>query len=342
MQIPEKYLRIKTALLKEMSKMHQQHKLQTLQRISNLPYLEKLPEIKKLRERLNSENKKKTDAEPEHKTENLSVNRITQCITPPYTFGVSGLIDHPVSLLTGETLLNVFNPFGSVDFITGEISLSVISGQNFNDFYGGGELFDPGSDLLLYYKRQCGLISQLINLPTAFDYEILVKVEVTVELPTNYSEVVELIPGDSSSNLGGLVMADGYLDVYTNYDGGDSNSSTAYFLRSGKSAMQSEISIYENNPVCSHSFALPPRVTQFYIHVNPNINAYSGISNDPNSAISTYDYALIDLRAHQFENEFTIRRHFFNDHDHAAPGPIKIKKICMSYEPYYTKLPDTR
>ncbi len=338
MQNQKKTLKIETGLLKDVSKLQEFQRLQTIKRIANLLPLSKLPEIRKLRDKLNSEDKKKPKVDSNPKTETLSINKITQCFKPPYTSGSGGLDSHPSSNEPHPfQILGLFNPFSSVDHISGEMSLSVISGQNYNDFYGGGRPFEFIHGILGNFRTQVGHFFQLVTLPVS-NYETLVEIRAKAELPR--WDVLELIPGYESSNLNGLVGAQGFIDISVRYNNvfNVGGGSSQFFLDAWKTGgISGSIVSYNPNPTCIYSFKLPAGVMQFTLQLTARIEAHSGVDSIPNTNTwdqnAVYNYALIDFRNKKFENIKKIRRHFVDNlTDHPAPGPIKIPEICVSYE----------
>lgn len=340
MQIPKEYSKIKTNLLKEVTNLQKQHQLQIISTIAALPFFNRLPGIKAIRKKLNGENIKKLIPGPKPKTGKLSLTRITTCMLPPFTFGIAGHGgnpgSHPVSIVPPNLPIEeLFNPFGLANHFTGEISLSVIGGQNFNDFYGG-QLDLNLTEIPIYFKNQCGLIGHLIKLPVQYDHETVVEVNVTIELPQNLSDVVELIPGSSANNNFGLVGVRGFMNIHAS-EGGWATSHN--FLDLSKMADMPQMGMYEPNLAFTHSFNLPAGKKEFYIFINPQITAFSSILDPPVNAVQELGYALIDFRANQSHK---IIRNFFSDRDHIPHGAIKIKQICVTVESYSYKLPDTR
>jgi len=339
MIIPQEHQKMEQQLLKRFSLLQRQQQSTTIRRMLHLPVFDKVPEIKKLREHLPAvagiQIKQGANALPVLE----AVNRITQCTRPPFTLGLSGPIDHPVNLgMPHEKILGLYNPFSSVNHITGEMSLSVISGQNYNDFYGGIP-YDPENGLIGH--KQCGIMVLKVDLPVAYGYESSVAIDVQVKMPPAVTDIVELIPGGADSNLFGLVMADGFISMTAYYAGAVSDTTTVPFLSAGKTAVEAVHFDYQQAPVCNHSFMLPAGIASFSVFVRVDVAAYSSGTNDPLTATPLVDYALVDLRAPHFTGNHTIRRNFFSGHDHPAPGAVLIKQICISTDPYYYKPPDT-
>ena len=74
-----------------------------------------------------------------------------------------------------------------------------------------------------------------------------------------------------------------------------------------------------------------------YSNSNNFLSDWNGIRAYGNIPLSTLNFKLP-----AGETEFWIHINAHIGWDHPVPGAIKIKEICIRYEPYYILLPDTR
>lgn len=340
MQSLEKQSEIKTRLRSEMAQLQQQQRLHTFRRNVKLLHLDELPEVKKFSEKLTSMDKSLESDGLKHIPEPVSARNIELCFTPPFTQGQGGVLTHPISLFTGEEIEDVFKTFSFVDWATGVMSLSCVSGQNFYDLYKTIAPWQISEEFSLgYFLNNIGTMTQVLNLPAPYGYDTLVEIKVNAEAPQYYPTIIQLQPGSSSSNLFGLVGVEGYLYLYAGYQVGDnfivSQPRSVKFLDSWKTAYSNVNPFYQKDFTATLKLRLPAGVSK--ISITTSVNIYTHLANryDGSQRNERYEYALIDFRAQEFQGEKPIFREFFTDRDHEAPGPIKIKEFCVSIEPYY-------
>jgi hypothetical protein len=320
----DEHQKIKTSLLKAVSNIQEQKKAMITERIANLPFLSDLPEMKELKKKLIPV--KKEAGLPASPKEGEVFKLVA-----PYTH-TRGSDTHPATNVFAPGLSSdLSNPTVMID--NNDISLSVISGQNYGDYYGGYELVTtdvPG----LFRTTVCGTISQIVNVQPQ-PYNRMVKASVTAELPASYQNVVQLVPGKYNSLYRGLVGAEGFLDIYAGQLVGDhdneTNGKSCNFLHSWRDANSQEQYEYQHHIVVEYSFELPANQTQFQLHVIGQLNAYSTLGGSelpPDADLTVRDYSLIDLRsaAHQYP---AIFREGTNNSgaDHRAPGAIRITAL---------------
>ena len=343
MKTPDEYAKVKKSFLKEFSRIRQLKRREALNKIVNISSLQELPEIKVLKDRLRNTDKTKPGSfETPHKS---ALRTITQCLIPPFQEALGNTISHPKTLFNPhQEITEVINPYNFIDPVLGEMSLSVISGQNDHDFYGGGDPFQFNGPIEGFNQQiSCGIISQQINI-TPYDYDTYVELNIEIEFPPVNADITKFKPGGRSSFLGGLLFVQGYLDIYTgalvDRDFLTTGISDQFLLGSMDGYSTTPFLEYHPEGNYTYGFRLAARQSQFWVHVSAQIGACSTIGNIPESAVpGVVDYALIDFRK---DNSVTILRDNENGgNDHPAPGCIRIKKLCYSIEPNYRKEPDT-
>ena len=337
MKTVTEYSKIKKALLKVISKTLKEQKLQILSKLANHPAYFQVEGLKKFKDKLKVATRLKIT--PRNDAGEMPIQRVTQCFYPPYIFAMGGVIAHPKDL-DHSIIPAIYNPYSFANAVTGEMSLSVIAGQNYEDVYGG-KLKPEITDLPVYFMDQCGLISHLIDLNVAYEYETYVTLTINIQLPANLDDVVQLQPGQGDeANLLGLVGTEGYIHIYTNFDNDRRNmefdQTSVLFL--GKSRLIGEpdnVTPYQSQLSITHSFTLPAGKSKFHVHIHPMITAYTA-NNLPAGNRSRW-FALVDFRADQSHR---IISDYLLGTDHPAPGAIKITSICVSREAMFSKLPD--
>jgi hypothetical protein len=183
------------------------------QKISLLPFFDSLPQVKELRQKVIKG--KEHDVRKKQETHFYSEGpRITQCYCPPYSFGVAGINAHAVSLDDITQELGLKSAYGYANHVTGEMSLASISGQHFYDFYRASE---QTAFFGLHYRSVEGVLMQTVDLHHANTGPQFITIDVSVELPSNYNNAIELYPGWPDDYLMGCVGVEGYLLVFAEY-----------------------------------------------------------------------------------------------------------------------------